>query len=154
MINSKEIGNSYEQHICQVISEMLGIKFKPTQRSGGSLHAGDIREYTASTPLAKYCIEIKYHETQKSFNKDFRTDLQQARIQTPTNKNWMLITKLPNTDIDIIIMDLQDYLINDVMGQMLMNKTQLKNLLNDCNNAFQDLRENFETFREHLKKEY
>jgi hypothetical protein len=147
MDNIKKAGNDYEQHICQVISEMLGIKFKPTQRSGGALHSGDLRDWTNNTPLGKYCIELKFHKTQNSFNRDFRKDLKQAQTQTPANKNWMLITALPNTDTDLVVMDLKDFLCNETLSQMLMNKTQLKNLLNDCSKALSDLRANFEKLR-------
>jgi hypothetical protein len=154
MDNIKEIGNIYENHICQVISEMLGIKFKPTQRSGGGFHAGDIRDWTQGTPLKRYCIELKYHKTQKQFNKELRNDLIQAKTQTPTNKNWMLITALPDSDVDLVVMDLKDYICNELITQMMMRRDLLLKLLACCDDALQDLRGNFETFREHLKKEY
>jgi len=150
MDNIKNIGNEYEQHICEVTFDMLGVKFKPTQRSGGADHKGDFRDWRQLTPLSRYCPETKKHLTQIKFNRDLKSDLQQARIQTPADKNWMLITALPGTDIDLVIMDYKDYLCNDVLSQMLMNKTQLKNLLNDCNEALSDLRSNFEKLRAKL----
>jgi len=119
MKNIKEIGNEYEQHICEITREMLGVNFKPTQRSGGAFHKGDIRDWRSITSLSKYCIELKCHETQNAFNKELRSDLMQALSQTPANKNWMLITALPNTNIDLAISDYKDYLCNDVLGQMV-----------------------------------
>ncbi len=118
MKNPKKIGNEYERHICSIIEEMLGVEFKRTKYSGGDLHPGDIRDWTQSTPLSKYCQEIKYHGSQKAFNRDFKDNIRQAITQTPANKNWQLIIHLPKTDIELVVMDFKDYLCNDIKSQM------------------------------------
>lgn len=126
MKNPKKIGNEYERLICQVIEEMLGVEFKRTKLSGGADHKGDIRDWTGQTPLSRYCQELKHHGSVKEFNKKFRQDIWQAQKQTPANKNWQLITHLPKTDMELVIMDLKDYLCNDILGQMIGNREDLK----------------------------
>jgi hypothetical protein len=92
--------------------------------SGGWDHKGDSRDWTNQTPLKRYCQEMKYHGTMRAFNKYFKTDIRQAISQTPANKNWQLITHLPQTPYDIVVMDYKDYLVNDVLGQMVVNKKE------------------------------
>lgn len=127
--NPKKVGNEYERHICSIIEEMLGVEFKRTKRSGGADHKGDIRDYTQSTPLSRYCQEIKFHKSQKAFNSEIKSNISQAILQTPANKNWQLIIRLPGTSIDLVVMDLKDYLCNDILGQMAGNRQDLKK---DC----------------------
>jgi hypothetical protein len=147
MKNPKKIGNEYERKICSIIEEMLGVEFKRTKLSGGADHKGDIRDWTQSTPLSRYCQEIKYHGSQKSFNKEFKDNINQAIRQTPANKNWQLITHLPNTDIELVVMDFKDYLVNDILGQMTGNKEDLKKELIEIADLIYKLRKKFENLR-------
>jgi len=147
MKNPKKIGNEYERKICSIIEEMLGVEFKRTKYSGGGDHKGDIRDWTASSPLSRYCQEIKYHGSQKSFNKEFKDNINQAIRQTPANKNWQLITHLPNTDIELVVMDFKDYLVNDILGQMTGNKEDLKKELIEIADLIYKLRKKFENLR-------
>lgn len=150
MKNPKKIGNEYERHICSIIQEMLGIEFKRTKLSGGADHKGDIRDWTASSPLSKYCQELKYHGSQKAFNSDFKNNINQAIKQTPTNKNWQLIIHLPNTDIELVVMDFKDYLCNDILSQMTGNREDLKKELTDIEDLIYELRKKYEKLKSKL----
>ena len=147
MKNPKAVGNEYERHICSVIEEMLGVEFKRTKMSGGADHKGDIRDWTQSTPLSRYCQELKYHGSVKEFNAKFRQDIWQAKSETPANKNWMLVIHLPKTEIDLVVMDIKDYLCNDILGQMTGNKEDLKKELLDIEDLIYKLRKKFENLR-------
>ena len=147
MKNPKAIGNENERRICRIINEILGSEFKRTEKSGGGDRKGDIYEYQNSTPLRKYDIEVKYHGSWRAFNKDFKKDLLQARIQAKINKNWLLIEHIPDTSIDIAIIDLQDYLINDVISQMTGNREDLKKELLEIEDLIYRLRKKFENLR-------
>jgi len=98
-------------------------------------------------PLRKYDIEVKYHGSWRAFNKDFKKDLLQARIQAKINKNWLLVEHIPDTSIDIAIIDLQDYLINDVISQMTGNREDLKKELLEIEDLIYRLRKKFENLR-------
>jgi hypothetical protein len=141
MVNAKRIGNEYENQINKVTWEVLGVEFSRTKMSGGGLHKGDTRDWTNSTPLKRYCQEIKHHGSMVLFNKSFRKDITQAITQTPINKNWQLITKLPNTPYDIVVMDYKDYLYNDILGQMLVNQNEYRQAMNKVEKGLRLLRD-------------
>ncbi len=124
--NPKQQGNQYEVHIAGVTTDILGSEFKPTQRSGGAWHKGDIRNWKNETPLKRYCQEIKNHKSMVAFNRSFKSDIEQAIAQTPANKNWQLITNLPKTPYDIVVMDYKDYLYNDILPRQPGNKKNIK----------------------------
>ena len=126
MTNIKKLGNENERRICRIIAEFTGAEFKRTELSGGASRAGDIYDYSNSSPLSKYTIEIKYHGNEKNFRKDIVGDLKQAINQCRADKNFMLITKMPGKDMDLVIMDLKDYLCNDIAGQMQVSKKEAK----------------------------
>lgn len=150
MKNPKAIGNENERRICRVINKILGSEFKKTELSGGKDRIGDIYEYKQNTPLKNYDIEIKYHGSWRRFNADFRKDLLQARTQAKINKNWLLIEHIPDTSIDIAIIDLQDYLINDVITQMTGNREDLKKELLEIEDLIYRVRKKFENLRGRL----
>jgi len=150
MKNPKKVGNEYECHICSVIEEMLGVEFKRTKMSGGADHKGDIRDWTISTPLSRYCQELKYHGSQKAFNADFKSNINQAIKQTPTNKNWQLIIHFPGTDIELVVMDFKDYLCNDILNQMTGNREDLKKELAEIEDLIYQLRKKYEKLRGRL----
>jgi hypothetical protein len=126
MVNPKKQGNEYEQHITGITSEILGAEFKPTQRSGGAWHKGDSRNFKNETPLSRYCQEIKKHNSMVAFNRSLKSDIEQAITQTPANKNWQLVTWHPGIEADLVVMDYQDYLHNEILGQMVGNKKNLR----------------------------
>lgn len=142
MKNPKEIGNRYERKIIDIINEYLGSCYTRTKYSGGGDHKGDMREYYKTTPLAKYTIECKYHGSDREFRKKILIDVNQAITQTPANKNWQLIIHLPNTQMELVIMDLKDYLVNDILGQMITNNQELKNITNRIKTNLRMLRVN------------
>jgi len=150
MKNPKAVGNEYENLICSIIEEMLGVEFKRTKMSGGDLHKGDIRDWTKGTPLSRYCIEIKYHGSVKEFNAKFRQNIWQAQKQSPADKNWLLVIHLPKTDIELVVMDLKDYLCNDILGQMTGNREDLKKELLEIDDLLYKLRKKFENLKGRL----
>lgn len=139
MKNPKAVGNENERRITRVINEILGSEFKRTELSGGKDRKGDIYEYQQSTPLKKYDIEVKYHGNWKSFNHEFKGDLLQARTQAKINKNWILVEHIPDTPIDVVIMDLKDYLINDILGQMMVSNTGADKIIKDLEDLKREL---------------
>jgi len=147
MKNPKKIGNEYERKICSIIAEMLGVEFKRTKLSGGADHKGDIRDWTKSSPLSRYCIEAKYHGSQKAFNRDFKDNIKQTISQTPPDKNWQLVIHLPGTDIELVVMDFKDYLCNDVLSQMTGNRQDLKKELSEIDDLIYELRKRYEKLR-------
>lgn len=150
MKNPKKVGNEYERYICSIIAEMLGVEFKRTKLSGGADHKGDIRDWTQQTPLSRYCQELKYHGSQRAFNADFKNNINQAKNQTPANKNWQLIIHLPNTDTELVVMDFKDYLCNDILSQMTGNKEDLKKELIEIEDLIYQLRKKFENLKGRL----
>lgn len=131
MKNPKYIGNKYERKIIDIINDILGSEYARTKLSGGADDPGDMKNYWKTTPLAKYTQEIKYHGSEREFRKKILSDIGQAITQTPANRNWQLISHLPNTQTEIVTMDLKDYLINDILGQMLVSNDQAKQIIKD-----------------------
>lgn len=148
--NPKAIGNENEYEVIGIINECLGSDYKRTKRSGGADDPGDMKDFWKTTPLSKYTQETKKHESEKQFKKKILDDINQAIIQTPANRNWQLIEYLPGTDFHIVIMDLQDYLINDIIGQILINKKELKNRGNKIRVNLRILKDNIERLLEKL----
>jgi len=127
--NPKKVGNEYERKIVDIINEILGSGYTKTKLSGGADHKGDLRDYWQTTPLKNYTIECKYHGSEKEFRRKILLDIKQAITQTPANKNWQLIIHLPNSQIELVVLDLKDYLINDILGQMLVTKKEAKEVI-------------------------
>ena len=84
-----------------------------------------MRDWRNQTPLKRYCQEIKCHESMINFNRNLKSDIQQAITQAPANKNWQLVTWHPGLEIDLVVMDYKDYLCNDIIGQQAGNKKNL-----------------------------
>ena len=152
MKNPKKAGTDYEKYICELINKLLGSKFALTQRSGGSIQSVDIFDRTKSTPLSEKSIEIKNHSTEKQFKAFITKDLEQAARQNMAGNCWMLITKNPITDRPLVIMDLEDYLITNILAQMVLNRSKLKDLLKNCDSSLRDLTNNFEVLRKKLNE--
>ena len=142
--NPKQIGNEYEYKIIGIINEYLGCEYKRTKRSGGADDPGDMKDYWKTTPLKKYTQETKHHKSDKEFRKHILTDIKQAIQQTPANKNWQLVANIPETDFHIVIMDLKDYLVNDILGQMLINNQDLKDITGKIKSNLRILRVNID----------
>jgi hypothetical protein len=150
MINAKRVGNEYENKINQLTADVLGVDFKRTKMSGGGLHKGDSRDWTNSTPLKRYCQEMKKHGSIRTFNKSFKQDIRQAISQTPADKNWQLITHLPSTPYDIVVMDYQDYLFNDILGQMVVNNKDYQKTIHKIENGLRMLKTGIEELKRKL----
>ncbi len=142
MKNPKEIGNRYERKIIDIINEYLGSGYTRTKYSGGADHKGDMREYYKTTPLARYTIECKYHGSDREFRRKILIDINQAITQTSANRNWQLIIHLPNSQTELVVMDLKDYLVNDILGQMLTDNQELKNITSKIKTSLRMLRVN------------
>jgi len=127
-VNIKKAGNENERRIAKIINEILGVEYKRTELSGGGDKKGDLYDYGKGSPLSKYNIEVKYHGNWRSFNKCFKNDIYQA-ISQSGNKNWLLIEHIPDSSFDVVVLDLKDYLINDILGQMVVNKAEGKEIL-------------------------
>lgn len=147
MTNIKKLGNENERRICRIIAEFTGAEFKRTELSGGASRAGDIYDYSNSSPLSKYTIEIKYHGNEKNFRKDIVGDLKQAINQCRADKNFMLITKMPGKDMDLVIMDLKDYLCNDIAGQMQVSKKEAKQIISELESGKRKISRNIERLK-------
>ena len=131
MKNPKKIGNEYERKIIDITNEYLGSGYTRTKLSGGADDSGDMKDFFKTTPLSRYCIETKWHGSIQAFNKSFISDIKQAIRQTPSNRNWLLIVHLPKTDIELAVLDYKDYLVNDILGQMLVSNDQAKQIIKD-----------------------
>ena len=142
MKNPKYIGNKYERNIINATNEYLGSDYRRTQYSGGGKDPGDSKDYWKTTPLAKYVQEYKYHGSEREFRRKILIDIYQAIEQTPANRNWQLVNHLPNTKIDIVTMDYQDYLVNDILGQMLTDNQELKKITDRIKLGIRMLRTN------------
>ncbi len=108
MKNPKYIGNKYERKIIDIINEYLGSGYTRTKYSGGADDPGDMKDYWKTTPLKKYTQETKYHGSDREFRRKILIDINQAITQTPANRNWQLIIHLPNSQMELVIMDLKD----------------------------------------------
>jgi len=135
MKNPKKVGTDYERKIIDIINKYLGSGYTKTKLSGGADHPGDMREYYKTTPLARYTIECKYHGSGKEFRRKILLDINQAITQTPANRNWQLIIHLPNSKTELVIMDLQDYLVNDIIGQMTVSNKEAKQIIKELENG-------------------
>lgn len=142
MKNPKKVGTDYERKIIDIINEYLGSGYTRTKYSGGGDHKGDMREYYKTTPLARYTIECKYHGSDREFRRKILLDIDQAVRQTPANRNWQLIIHWPNSQTELVIMDLKDYLVNDILGQMITDNQELKNITGKIKTGLRMLRVN------------
>jgi len=147
MKNPKKIGNEYERKIIDMINKYLGSGYTKTKLSGGADHPGDMRDYWKTTPLAKYTIECKYHGSDKEFRKKIIENISQAIRQNPANRNWQLIIHLPNSQTELVIMDLQDYLVNDITSQMIVSQKDHRNIMNKIDNGFRLLKSGLEELK-------
>lgn len=147
MKNPKYIGNKYERKIIDIINEYLGSDYKRTKYSGGADDLGDMKDYWKTTPLAKYTQETKYHGSDKEFRKKILIDINQAITQTPANRNWQLIIHLPNSQAELVIMDLKDYLVNDVVSQMIVGQRDYKNIMIKIDKGFRLLKSGLEELK-------
>ena len=147
MKNIKALGNENERRICRIIAEFTGAEFKRTDLSGGGNRPGDIYDYTNSTPLSKYTIEIKWHGSEKEFRKKILVDLEQAISQCRADKNWQLIIHLPQTNIDLVIMDLKDYICNDIVSQMQVSKKEAKQIISELESGKRKIGRNIERLK-------
>ena len=147
MKNIKAVGNENERRICRIIAEFTGAEFKRTELSGGGSRAGDIYDYTNSTPLSKYTIEIKWHGSEKEFRRKILTDLEQAISQCRADKNWQLIIHLPQTNTDLVIMDFKDYLANDIRGQLQVSKKEAKQIISELESGKRKIGRNIERLK-------
>lgn len=144
MKNPKYIGNKYERKIIDIINGYLGSGYTRTKQSGGADDPGDMKDFFKTTPLARYTTEHKYHGSDKEFRRKILIDIDQAITQTPANRNWQLIIHLPNSQTELVIMDLQDYLVNDILGQMITDNQELKNITNKVKSNLRLLRINID----------
>ena len=147
MTNIKKLGNENERRICRIIAEFTGAEFKRTELSGGGNRPGDIYDYSNSTPLSKYTIEIKWHGSEKEFRRKILIDLEQAISQCRADKNWQLIVHLPQTNTDLVVMDLKDYLANDIVGQMQVSKSEAKQIISELESGKRKIGRNIERLR-------
>lgn len=142
MKNPKKVGTDYERKIIDIINKYLGSGYTRTKLSGGADDPGDMKDFWKTTPLAKYTQETKYHGSDREFRRKILLDIDQAITQTPVNRNWQLIIHLPNSQTELVIMDLQDYLVNDILGQMITDNQELKNITNRIKTGLRMLRIN------------